>query len=119
MTLTYGKGYSGNAGHKCWIAKILGSDNQFGLQREFLDADKVERQHFNRARTMIDFTFLLEEGLYESSERGEREFFIVFLKKDEACWTRINDDRVKAIASLLDEGKTFTEARKATKPPVV
>ena len=71
-TLRYGKGYSGNSGNRCWIAAIHGTDKQYGLNRTFLDPDKVDREHFNRPRTMVDFTWELDAGLYEASESGER-----------------------------------------------
>lgn len=116
-TLRYGKGYAGKMGNKCWIAAITGSDDKYGLSRSFLDPVKVEREHFNRPRTMIDLTWRLEPGLYEASEGGDREFFTVWVKADGTyCWTRMNDERVKAMVALMDDGISADDARKATKP---
>lgn len=117
LQLTYGKGYTGKTGNKCWVAAITGSDNQYGLTREFVEASKVEREHFNRPRTTITFTYDLEIGLYERSEHGVRCFFLVFPAKDGAVKRcQINDDRVEAMVALMDDGLSAEDARKATKP---
>src|SRR5690606_1425031 len=74
-TLRYGKGYSGRLGNRCWAARITGTDNTYGLAREFLEPVSVEREHFNRPRTIVHFSYELEvDGLYELSEEGERWF---------------------------------------------
>lgn len=117
-TLRYGKGYSGKQGNKCWIARITGTDNKFGLRREFLEADKVEREHFNRARTIINFYYELEINcLYEVSESGDRWFICVYADKStgEAKSMRISDARLEAWVAALDEGKGDNEARVASK----
>lgn len=116
--LRYGKGYTGKAGNKCWVARITGTDNTFGLQRDFLEPTKVEREHFNRARTMIDFSYELEvDSLYELSEDGDRWFVACFADKNtgEAKTSKISDARLKAWVAALDEGKTDREARLASK----
>ncbi len=118
-TLRYGKGYAGKMGNKCWIAEITGSDEQYGLSRSFVEPVKVEREHFNRARTMINFYYDLGVGLYEASEGGERWFFAVN-KDGEYEAFRSSDDRVLAMAQLMDDGMSAEEARVATKSaPVV
>lgn len=118
-TLRYGKGYTGKMSIKCWIATITGSDNTYALARSFLEPAKVEREHFNRARTMIDFSYTLDVGLYEQSEGGEREFFAVWLRASDSkyCWTRIDDARLKAMIALMDGGMSADDARRATKAP--
>ncbi len=116
-TLRYGMGYAGKMGTKCYVARILGSDTQYGLRREFLEPDKVEREHFNRARTMVNFTWQLEAGLYELSEGGER--WIVLVRPSKAAGlkaVRPTDERAKAMIALMDGGASFDEAREATKP---
>ncbi|MCC6475135.1 MAG: hypothetical protein IT514_15485 [Burkholderiales bacterium] len=115
-TLRYGKGYSGKLGNKCWIAAIHGTSNQYGLQRAFIEPDKIEREHFNRPRTMIDCTWSLDVGLYEASEGGERWFFVVNIKDGEHKAFRPDEERVKAMAKLMDDGMSAEEARKATRP---
>lgn len=118
-TLRYGKGYAGKMGNKCWIAAITGSDKRYALSRDFIAPDQVEREHFNRPRTMINFSYELAVGLYEQSEGGEREFFAVWIKGSAHVVTRLNEDRVKAMVALMDTGKTAEEARIATKPAPV
>lgn len=115
-TLRYGQGYTGKMGSKCWIAAITGSSNEYGLSRDFVEAAKVEREHFNRARTMINFAYELNVGLYEQSEGGDREFFAVWIKNGEHVRTRMDEARVKAMVALMDGGMSAEEARIATKP---
>lgn len=116
-TLRYGKGYTGRLGHKCWIARITGTDAKFGLRREFLAPDTVEREHFNRPRTMIDFTFALEvNGLYEMSAEGDRWFAMCYrTAAGELKTARVSDERVQSWARALDDGQTGNEARLASK----
>ena len=117
-TLRYGKGYSGKMGNRCWAARITGTDNTYGLSRDFLEPTTVERQHFNRPRTMIDFAYELEiDGLYELSEGGERWFVGVYPDKDtgQPKTMRLSDARVKAWAAALDAGQTNKDARIASK----
>lgn len=117
-TLEYGKGYSGRLGNKCWLAAITGMSENYGLEREFLDPVKVEREHFNRPRTIIHFTFALDVGLYEYSECGERHFLVVWVNKlGEHKKFAPPEDRVRKMVDLMDAGMTADEARKATKAP--
>lgn len=117
-TLRYGKGYSGKLGNKCWIARITGSDSHYGLSRDFLEPVSVEREHFNRARTIVEFSYELEvDGLYELSAEGDRWFAMCFADKDtgELKTSQVSDARVKAWIAALDDGKTNREARLASK----
>lgn len=116
-TLKYGKGYAGKLANKCWIARITGTDKKYVLSREFLDADNIEREHFNRARTIIDFTWHLDVGLYEASEQGDRWFFVVWVKQGEHVAFTADDERVKSMVKLMDDGMSAEEARIATKKP--
>lgn len=116
-TLRYGKGYSGKMSNKCWIARITGSDNKFGLRREFIEPDAVKREHFNRPRTMIDFTWHLPVGLYECSEGGDRWFIVVWVKNGKHTFLKPDEERVKTMVKLMDEGVSAEDARIATKKP--
>ncbi len=117
MTLRYGMGYAGKMGNKCWIAEITGTSERYGLARTFIEPDRVEREHFNRARTMLDFTYEIAPGLYERSEGGDREYFMVWEKAGHGtAWKRIDESRVQAIAARMDSGETFEGARFATRP---
>jgi hypothetical protein len=112
LKLSWGRGYSGKMGNKCWVAKIKGIDEEYKFDRTFLDADRVEKEHFGRQRTIINFYYNLEDGLYEQSEKGEKILFIVW---DNEKWKDIEEERAMKIAKLLDEGKGFEESRLATK----
>lgn len=117
-TLRYGKGYAGKMGTKCWAARITGTDSTYGLQREFLEPVRIERKHYNRARTMVDFSYELEvDNLYELSEAGERWFVGVWPHKEsgEVVIGRISDERVQAWVMALDAGQTPLEARQSSK----
>lgn len=117
-TLRYGKGYAGKLGNRCWISEIAGTDNTYGLKREFLDPVHVEREHFNRPRTIIEFSYELQiDRLYELSAEGDRWFAMCFADKNtgEIKTSRVSDARVKAWAAALDEGKSNKEARLASK----
>jgi hypothetical protein len=105
-------------GNKCWAARISGSDDTYGLAREFLEPSKVEREHFNRARTMVSFSYELElDGLYELSEGGDRWFAGIYTSKDtgEIRSMMLSDARVKAWVEALDKGMSDNEARFASK----
>lgn len=114
--LDYGRGYSGKMGNKCWVARIDGTDETYELDRDFLDPESVEKDHFNRYRTMVHFHYNLPVGIYEESEGGSRDFFIVWVKNGEEVRTIIDKERVLAILSLIDEGMEFETARLKTKP---
>lgn len=120
IKLTRGQGYTGKAGERCWVARIIGTDAQFGLAREFVEPSKVEREHFNRARTMIEYTYELEEeGLYEMSSHGDRWIEGVIPQKDGTTKrVRIDDASAKRWVTALDAGASPKEARKARKAPV-
>jgi len=115
--LSYGMGYAGKRGNKCWVARITGTSNTYGLCRDFVDPIKVEREHFNRSRTMIDCSYELEvDGLYELSESGERWIVMCYeTKGGEIKTSKLSDARIKAWVSALDEMKTDKEARLASK----
>jgi hypothetical protein len=116
-TLKYGRGYRGRLGTKCWIARITGTDPHYGLSRTFLAPVSVEREHFNRSRTIIECSYELQpDGLYELSAEGERWFVGCYLSRDgEVSTGKISDARVKAWAKALDAGETDREARLASK----
>lgn len=116
VTLTYGKGYAGKMGNKCWIARIGGTDKQYGLRREFIEPDKVEREHFNRPRTTITMTWDLPVGLYELSQHGERWFRLIAPSKTDGIGSFVvSDARIKAYVAALDDGQDDDAARKASK----
>jgi len=117
-TLRWGKGYTGRLGKRCWVARITGTDPEYGLSREFVEPSKVEREHFTRARTIINFTYDLSVGLYELCAESERWYLIVWRAKDGSLKAfRPDDKRVAAIAALMRDGTEFDAARRATKTP--
>lgn len=75
ITLRHGQGYRGKLGNKCYVAWITGTDPQYGLARVFIDATRVVREHYNRPRTMVNYTYDIEPGrLYEIAEEGVRRY---------------------------------------------
>ena len=115
-TLRWGKGYAGKLGKRCWVARITGTESQYGFSRDFLSAEKVERAHFNRSRTIVNFSYALTPGLYELCAESEHWYLIVWTKKDgEIKAFRPDEIRVAAIAALLGAGEDFDSARRATR----
>lgn len=111
-TLSWGRGYTGKSGNKCWAARIIGTDATYGMRREFLDADKVERDHFGRERTMIRFSYTLaKDGLYELCENGERWYVTVFERDGEIISGKVNAERARVWAELLESGSSAADAR--------
>lgn len=116
-TLRYGKGYSGKLANKCWVARIGGSSKEFGLTREFLEPVKVERASFTNPRTIVIFSFELEQDqLYELRAEGERWIVMCYEAVDGSLKTaKLSDARIKAWVAALDGGMTGGEARVASK----
>ena len=121
LILTRGIGYTGKSGAPVWVARIQGIDAQKGFAREFLDAAKVERDHFGRARYTRTLTYeIMAPGLYESSAASERTYRCIYLHKDGTLHSRVVDvDRATEIARLMTTGSSYTEARRATRPAEV
>jgi len=120
MTITVsaeqGIGYRGRKGERAYVARITGSDAYYGLERTFIDADRVERDHWGRARYIRTYYWDLEPGLYERAAGGERWHIIVWTKKDGTTQkAKIDDARVTAIVRLLDAGEDYEAARVATR----
>ena len=115
-TLDYGRGYTGKMGNKPYVANIVGSSERYGLERKFIEPNKVIKDKFNSSRTMIHFTYTLPVGLYEMAEGGEKHFFAVNIKDGKHNAFRVDDARVQAMAKLMDGGMSADDARKATKP---
>lgn len=116
-TLRYGKGYTGKLGSKCWVARITGTDQAYGLAREFLEPVAVEREHFSRPRTMVNLSFNLEvNGLYELSAEGDRWFAACVRTADGGVKaTKVSEARVRTWAEALDAGLSDNDARLASK----
>ena len=117
ITQRYGVGYGGKLGTKEYVARIVGTDAQYGLRREFVRADKVERDHFGRSRYVR--TYHLTPGLYECQSEGERAIIMVYVVKDGAikCRRLTNQpDRLNKMLALMDAGQDFESARAATDP---
>lgn len=117
ITLTQGIGYRGQQGERCYIARITGTSDRYGLERDFVDPARVERDSFSRARYTRSYHYDLPVGLYEISEHGERRYLIVWAKRDGTI-ARFNPeaDRVEAMARLMADGMDVEAARIATKP---
>jgi hypothetical protein len=125
-----GVGYSGKLDNKAYLARITGVDERFGLQREFLTADKVERDSFTKPKYVRTFFYYVSTlGLYEESSQGERQYIMIThgvpkipdgtedAEGKRLLRTVISSDRADKIARLLTEGVSFDDARLRTKAP--
>ena len=114
--LRYGKGYAGKLGSRCWIAEIVGSHRTYGFDRIFLQPVKVERENFNRPRTIVNFSYeLTADRLYEISAEGRRWYEMCYQTREgEITTAKVSDERAKAWVAALDAGKTCAEARLAS-----
>ena len=118
ITQRYGIGYRGKLGERPWLARLTGTESRFGRRREFLDADRVTRDHWNRARYIRTLAYNLGPGLYEEQSEGNRRMCMVWVRQGETTWTsRISDERVDAMLALMDAGEEFDAARRATRTP--
>ena len=118
IQLTQGIGYRGKRGLRVYVAEIGGTDETYGLAREFIDADEVTRDHFGRSRYLRTYTWHLLPGLYEMQSEGDRFYRVIYDKNGELKCTRIERDRATRIAELIGEGQGPNEARLATRPSV-
>lgn len=111
--LEYSLSYSTYTG-KTWLAKITGRDTKYGYSREFVSG----RRTASKSGKTGSYTYLLDEGLYEECERGERLYRIVFIspQSGEITIGTIGSERAEAIAARIDAGESFESARAATKP---
>jgi hypothetical protein len=111
------KGYSGKIANfaKGWIAKITGTDEQYGLKRDFLKGTPTTDAPFRKSKCQWIDAYELVEGLYERLEGGERSFVTVFERADGtmAC-VRCDADRAMQIAEMMEDGVEFEYARVAT-----
>jgi len=124
-----GVGYAGHLGQRAYLARITGTDPHYGLQREFLSADRVERDHFGwriisavwgptvRSRYIVTLSYEVGPGLYEEQSEGDRRILMAWSRRDgSVTWTSISSDaRIAAMLRLMDRGESFDDARRATK----
>ena len=112
-----GVGYAGHLGQRAYLARITGTDPHYGLQREFLSADRVERDHFGRSRYIVTLSYEVGHGLYEEQSEGDRRILMAWSRRDgSVTWTSISSDaRIAAMLRLMDRGESFDDARRATK----
>lgn len=122
ITIPRSVGYSGKGGRKSYIAKIGGSDQKYIFSREFVGTEATDTAAMFKVRRKGKGSWTeaaaIGPGLYEVCEAGEKTFVLVWLKDSgDAAWCNIGDARAVDIAVLMDQGQSFEEARKATKPP--
>lgn len=102
-------------GYRGWLAQIVGADAQYGLAREFLHPS--ERSQSRSGKTG-DKTYVIDhEGIYQiGGTKRDNEIRMVRQQRAKGLvWCAIDIVRATAMAKLMDEGKTFEEARLATK----
>jgi len=102
-------------GYRPWMARITGTSQKYGLARDFLESYVCKRSR--SGRTEDHAWEIAEEGIYQlGGTKRDNELFIVWSKEGRLVRTTVDMARAQAIARLLDEGKDFETARKATKP---
>lgn len=124
VTISKSIGYSGKSGGKAYIAKIVGTSEQYIFDREFIDTECVDKNEMFRIRRKRKGSWTeaaaLEPGLYErKSCDGKAGFSVVWIKDGEAKRFTITEDRAIAMACMMDDGDSFEAARIATKPATV
>ena len=124
-TFTYeiemSKGYTGKAAafSKGWIARIDGTDEQYGLKRVFCKGVANSDAPYRKAKCQWMDVYELEIGLYEILEGGERIFARVYeAETGEIKCGKTSKERAHRIAQMLSEGVDFAEACAATKPQI-
>jgi len=115
------KGYSrmGHMARKSYVAQVLGTDEQYGLAREFREADEIDwgdSKLFKRNKGIWHEIHRVGHGLYEVCLHGDREYRIVYSRKSDGttAWSKIDESRAKAIAKLMDDGLDYDDARHQT-----
>ena len=59
----------------CYVAKIVGTHPKWKLNRQFLEADEKKRSY--SGKTGHNVYYIGENGIYEKSSSGNKEYFIV------------------------------------------
>lgn len=114
MSNTLSFTFHNHYGYKTWMARIDGSDSQYGLSRSFLRRETTS----SRSGKSGDTTFTIDEpGLYEvGGNKHDNGFRLFWIKNDGSMgWNHCSEDRRKAIIRLMDDGASFEEARLATR----
>lgn len=77
---------------KPWVAKIIGTDDKYGLKREFI---RPQTKDFSRANSTgsrgIYAYYTLDDGVYEINRR-------VSWKKADRYFVRVNDGQITEIS---------------------
>lgn len=121
LSVEMSTGYAGKLSQKSYIARLTGTDKKYIFARDFLATDADDKNAMFRARTKGRGSWIeravVEPGLYEIQEHGERRYVIVWLDGDEVKSTSTNVERAIRLAVLLDAGGAFDDARRASKQP--
>jgi hypothetical protein len=113
LSIRKSRGYTiGKRSLKSYIARINGSDEQYGFSREFMERTGVEGDPHRG--TWIEH-FDLEPGLYEVQEYGVRRYAVVYCNGNEVEYSFCEITRAQQIVQLLDEGMQFDVTREATR----
>lgn len=87
-----------------WVARIVGSDSQYGLARQFIEGKRDYRDASSSGRTGVKLYFTLYEGYYEVNE-------IVNATKERRYFVRSRGGKVEEVAkSEVEEWVKETEA---------
>lgn len=100
------------SGRRPWIARITGTDADYGMSRSFVDGRIVR----STRRTSELLFSIAVPGIYQIGQAGSDTGFIVAWRKDgEIEYADTTEDRVRRYAELRDAGKSDKEARKESK----
>lgn len=88
---------------KTWLARVTGTDQKFGLARDFVNTVNRDMSKSGKTGTYV---YLVEDGVYEGHEGDENTFYVV--RGD----TATEVDRDTALASLRPDG-TLKQKRTA------
>ena len=119
LLVSRSKGYEGmNRKYaKGYIAHITGTHDEYGYARTFLPSTTDSDEPFRKSKCQWNDVYeITQPGLYERSEGGEKQGFMVFVKAEKLTWVEIPASRAKTIAQMLDDGMDFDAAKLATKP---
>lgn len=123
VTVQHAKGYSGKLGNRSYFAKINGTDEKYGLDREFQEPDEVDwgdSQLFKKSKGTWNHIHNVngEGGVFEHNQHGDRDYRVYFpgIKEDKPTLfkkTLTEDELKKSLNILKGAGMNVAQLPKA------